>query len=501
MKKLLFLLLLLTVLPVSAKKQPTNPTQPKREFRGAWIQCVNGQYLGKSMEQIRTMLSTQLDQLQQCGINAILFQVRAECDALYRSSYEPWSRYLTGRQGLAPDDGWDPLAWMVDECHKREMECHAWINPYRAKTKGTTEMVPGHVAIRHKERVFQYDGLYILNPALPENRMYTCMIVEDILQRYDVDGIHMDDYFYPYPVAGQPLLDQIYFDADPRGFHDIRDWRRDNVNLLIHDLHRLIHDVKPWVKFGISPFGIYRNDPNRKNTVAGSATNGTQNFDDLYADVRLWAERGWVDYLIPQIYWNFGNRAADYGVLLHWWNDYCGQRPLFIGQDVERTVKEADPNNPSQHQMLIKYDLQRSLPHVQGSCQWYAAAVCNNPGNYRTVLQTRYHRFPALQPLMPFIDKKAPKKPLHVSAMTFGSNIRLTWDAPKSKKELDRAVQYVVYDFQPKEKIHLNNPANILCITRSTRVDLPAQLKGHTIVITALDRLHNESKGVKLKLK
>ncbi|MDO4994511.1 MAG: family 10 glycosylhydrolase [Bacteroidales bacterium] len=501
MKKLIFLLLLLTVLPVSAKKQPTNPTQPKREFRGAWIQCVNGQYIGKSMQQIRTMLSTQLDQLQQCGINAILFQVRAECDALYRSSYEPWSRYLTGRQGLAPDDGWDPLAWMVDECHKREMECHAWINPYRAKTKGTTEMVPGHVAIRHKERVFQYDGLYILNPALPENRMYTCMIVEDILQRYDVDGIHMDDYFYPYPVAGQPLLDQIYFDADPRGFHDIRDWRRDNVSLLIQDLHRLIHDVKPWVKFGISPFGIYHNDPHHRNTAQGSATNGLQNYDDLYADVRLWAERGWVDYLIPQIYWNIGNRAADYGVLLHWWNDYCGQRPLFIGQDVERTVKEADPNNPNQHQMLIKYDLQRSLPHVQGSCQWYAAAVCNNPGNYRTVLQTRYHRFPALQPLMPFIDKKAPKKPLHVSSMTLGRNIRLTWDAPKAKKEQDRAVQYVVYDFQPKEKIRLDNPANILCITRSTRVDLPAQLKGHTIVVTALDRLHNESKGVKLKLK
>ena len=502
--KRIFLLLTLSVLfstVLCAKQRPTSPTQPKREFRGAWIQCVNGQYLGKSMQDIRTMLSQQLDQLQDCGINAILFQVRAECDALYRSKYEPWSRYLTGRQGVAPDDGWDPLAWMVDECHKRGMECHAWINPYRAKTKGTTELVPGHVALRHKERVFQYDGLYILNPALAENRTYTCMVVEDILQRYDVDGIHMDDYFYPYPVAGQPLLDQIYFDADPRGFNDIRDWRRDNVSLLIRDLHHLIRSVKPWVKFGISPFGIYRNDPSHKNTAAGSATSGLQNYDDLYADVRLWAQQGWIDYLIPQVYWNFGTRAADYGVLLHWWNDYCSQRPLFIGQDVERTVKEADPNNRSQHQMLIKYDLQRSLPHIQGSCQWYAAAVCNNPGNYRTVLKTRYHRFPALQPLMPFIDKKAPKKPRNVSAMTYGNAIRLSWNAPKAKKELDRAIQYVVYDFQPKEKVRLDNPANILCITRSTRIDLPLQLKGHTVVVTALDHLHNESKAVKVKVK
>ena len=489
--KRIFLLLTLSVLfstLLCAKQRPTSPTQPKREFRGAWIQCVNGQYLGKSMQDIRTMLSQQLDQLQECGINAILFQVRAECDALYRSKYEPWSRYLTGRQGVAPDDGWDPLAWMVDECHKRGMGCHAWINPYRAKTKGTTELVPGHVALRHKERVFQYDGLYILNPALAENRTYTCMVVEDILQRYDVDGIHMDDYFYPYPVAGQPLLDQIYFDSDPRGFKDIRDWRRDNVSLLR-------------VKFGISPFGIYRNDPSHKNTAAGSATSGLQNYDDLYADVRLWAQQGWIDYLIPQVYWNFGTRAADYGVLLHWWNDYCSQRPLFIGQDVERTVKEADPNNRSQHQMLIKYDLQRSLPHIQGSCQWYAVAVCNNPGNYRTVLKTRYHRFPALQPLMPFIDKKAPKKPRNVSAMTYGNAIRLSWDAPKAKKELDRAIQYVVYDFQPKEKVRLDNPANILCITRSTRIDLPLQLKGHTVVVTALDHLHNESKAVKVKVK
>ena len=244
----------------------TATAQPKREFRGAWIQCVNGQYLGKTPQQLRSMLSEQLDVLHGAGINAILFQVRAEGDALYRSDLEPWSRYLTGTQGKAPDDGWDPLAWMVEECHKRSMECHAWINPYRAKTAGTKEVAVNHVAATHPERLFQYGDLLIFNPALEINRQYTCMVIEDILKRYDVDGLHMDDYFYPYPTAGQSIPDEANFRADPRGFTSIADWRRDNVNILIQEIHDLVRRVKPWVKFGISPFGIYRNSPNGKNS-------------------------------------------------------------------------------------------------------------------------------------------------------------------------------------------------------------------------------------------
>lgn len=473
---------------------------PKREFRGAWIQCVNGQYLGKTPQQLRDMLSSQLDVLQAAGINAILFQVRAEGDALYKSSYEPWSRYLTGTQGTAPSDGWDPLAWMVEQCHSRQMECHAWINPYRAKTKGTTALAVTHAAIKHPERVFQYEDLLIFNPALKENRTYTCMIVEDILNKYDVDGIHIDDYFYPYPVPGVPLPDQQYFQKDPRGFSNIEDWRRDNVNLLIRDLHYIVRATKPWAKFGVSPFGIYRNSPTGKNSKEGSATSGTQNYSDLYADIVYWTKQGWVDYNIPQVYWNFGTKAADYEVLLHWWNDYCGGRPLYIGQDVERTVKEADPKNPNSHQMYAKYDLQRSLSNIQGSCQWYAAAVVNNPANYRTVLEKKYHSTPALQPLMPFIDNKAPKKvkSLSISHYAVNGNI-LTWKAPKAKKEMDKAIQYVVYKFSKGEKIDLNKSANILAITRDTKLKLNTFSKGTTFVVTALDHTHNESKPTKIK--
>lgn len=474
--------------------------QPKREFRGAWIQCVNGQYIGKTSAQIRSMLSKQLDVMQKAHINAIFFQVRAECDALYRSHYEPWSRFLTGTQGKAPEDGWDPLAWMIEQCHSRGMECHAWINPYRAKTKFTTALSPKHIAVRHKERVFEYDGLYILNPAIEINRMYTCMVVEDILLNYDVDGIHMDDYFYPYPVKGLPIKDQVYFDRDGRGFHNIADWRRDNVNMLIHDLHRMIRQVKPWVKFGVSPFGIYRNSPTQRNCREGSATRGTQNYDDLYADVVLWQDKGWVDYLVPQIYWNIGTKVADYEVLCRWWNDYCHNRPLFVGQDVERTIQGKDLQNSQANQTVAKYNLQRSLSHIQGSCQWYAASFVEGKVGYRDVLENNYYTYPALQPLMPFIDHKAPKKPRKIIFHVDGGKVVLSWNAPKAKKELDKAYSYVVYDFKDGEKINLDDPSKILTITRNTFCVLPKDLINHTICVTALDRVQNESKMVKIKL-
>ena len=281
----------------------------KREFRGAWIQCINGQFQGMSPTDMQKTLTRQLDILQQYGTNAIIFQVRAECDALYKSDIEPWSRYLTGRQGQAPTPYWDPLLWMVEQCHKRGMEIHAWINPYRAKTKGTTELAANHMARTHRERCFEYDGLYVLNPGIPENREYICKVVSDIIKRYDVDGLHIDDYFYPYPVAGISIPDDNLYRANTNGFDNIADWRRDNVNVFIKQLSDTIHSIKPWVKFGVSPFGIYRNEKSAPGV--GSKTNGLQNYDDLYADVLKWVNNGWIDYCVPQLYWQIGHKAAD----------------------------------------------------------------------------------------------------------------------------------------------------------------------------------------------
>ena len=379
-------------------------SQNKREFRGAWIQAVNGQWVGVGTQKMQQTLTYQLDELMKDGVNAIIFQIRPECDALYQSNIEPWSRFLTGKQGVAPSPYWDPLQWMVTECHKRGMELHAWINPYRAKTKTTHELDSRHVALRHPEWVFEYDDQYILNPAIPECRNFICHVVGDIVRRYDVDGLHIDDYFYPYPAAGQTIPDDQLFRSNPRGFTNKGDWRRDNVNLFIRQLSDTIHQNKPWVKFGVSPFGIYRN---KKNDPNGSNTNGLQNYDDLYADVLLWVNKGWVDYNVPQLYWEIGHKSADYQELIGWWNRYASNRPLFIGEDVERTVKNADLRNPNIHQLAAKVQLRSQMRNVQGAVLWYAKAAVDNIGNYGTSLRSTYWRYPALQPQMPFIDGKA----------------------------------------------------------------------------------------------
>ena len=490
-KTILFLLALMLTVATEAQK---------REMRGAWIQCVNGQFQGMGTQKMQQTLSYQLDELQKDGVNTIIFQVRPECDALYESKLEPWSRFLTGKQGVAPSPYWDPLQWMITECHKRGMELHAWINPYRAKTKTTKQLASNHIAVRKPMSCFSYDDLFILNPGLPENRDYICEVAKDIVSRYDVDGIHMDDYFYPYPVKGETIPDDEQFRQYGNGIKDIGDWRRYNVNLFIEQFYKTIHATKPWVKVGISPFGIYRN---KKSSPIGSETNGTQNYDDLYADILLWVNNGWLDYNVPQIYWEIGNKAADYETLIKWWSQHASGRPLVIGEDVERTVKYADPQNQNSHQLPAKMRLHRQLPAVKGTVLWYAKAAVDNVGNYGTALRNTYWRYPALQPSMSFLSDKAPKKVTKVKPLWMSGDYVLFWTAPKSKDWQDTAEKYVVYRFAPGEKVDINDPSKIVAITAATYYKLPYAdgKKKYTYVVTALNRLQNESKIVKKKIK
>ena len=474
--------------------------QQKREFRGAWIQCVNGQFKGIGTETMQRTLTYQLNELQKDGCNAIIFQVRPECDALYESDLEPWSYYLTGKQGDKPYPYWDPLQWMIDECHRRGMELHAWINPYRAKTKSPHQNAANHVIVRHPEWTFTYDGLTLLNPAFKECRDYICDVVKDIVERYDVDGLHIDDYFYPYPVAGVEIPDEAQFRATPNGMKNRDDWRRYNVNLFIQQVYETIHQTKPWVKFGVSPFGIYRN---KKSDPNGSLTNGLQNYDQLYADVLLWDANGWMDYCVPQLYWEIGNKAADYDELIHWWNRHLTRTALYIGEDVERTVKFADLTNKNVHQLGAKMALHAELPRIQGTVLWYAKAAVDNVGNYGTLLRNNYWQTPALQPLMPHIDDKAPKAPRKLKVIKMDDDEQvLFWTAPKGRGWKDEAVKYVVYRFEHGEPLNIDDPSKIVKITTDCLYPLPADQPGrYTYVVTALDRMHNESKIAKKKVK
>lgn len=478
----------------------TGSAYPKREFRAAWIQSVNGQFRGMPTEKLKQNLIGQLNSLQKAGINAIIFQVRPEADALYASRLEPWSRFLTGVQGKAPEPYWDPMQFMIDECHKRGMEFHAWINPYRTKTTLKSELAPNHVYNIHPEWFVTYGDQLYFDPALPESRRHICMVVSDIVSRYDVDAVHMDDYFYPYPIKGKDFPDDASFARFGGGFSNKGDWRRSNVNVLIKKLHETIREIKPWVKFGVSPFGIYRNE---SSDPLGSKTKGLQNYDDLYADVLLWAREGWIDYNIPQIYWHIGHPIADYETLVKWWAKNTENRPLFIGQSVMNTVQNADPKNPSINQLPRKMALQRAYQTIGGSCQWPASAVIENAGKYRDALIAEYHKYPALPPVFDFMDNEVPGKVRKMKPIWTEDGYILFWTAPKYKEEMNRAVQYVVYRFNDKEKVNIDDPSHIVAITRDNFYKLPYE-DGKTkyrYVVTALDRLHNESKSVGKKIK
>lgn len=471
------------------------------------MQVVNGQYQGLTTQEQQHKLLSQLDALQQVGVNAVFFQVRPEADALYKSSMEPWSRFLTNRQGAAPAPSWDPLQFMIDACHARGMELHAWINPFRAKMKNLSmsELSPLHPYHKHPERFIAYDGMLLFDPGLQENRDYICSVAADIVRRYDVDGLHIDDYFYPYPVAGVEFGDARTYAANRRGIDDKGDWRRDNVNLFIEQLFRTVRETKPWVKFGVSPFGIYHNGTKSfVDGVPGSSTRGLQNYDDLYADVLLWIREGWVDYVVPQLYWEIGHSSADYAKLIGWWAQHADGRPLYIGQDLERSLRSTDIRKAHSNQLDSKFRMQRGWSSIDGYCWWYADAV-------RSALSTTEGKASilpltkgtiALQPLAPWMDDKAPDKVRRPAVIDTADGPVLCWTAPGCKHEADRATRYVVYRFGGNEKVDLNSPYHIIGTTQNTFFALKdhAQKGKNVFVITALDRLQNESKGVTLRV-
>jgi uncharacterized lipoprotein YddW (UPF0748 family) len=472
----------------------------KREFRGVWIQTVyQDEYKRMTPEQLRADFILKLNYLQACRINAVLFQVRPEADAFYKSDIEPWSRFYTGKQGLAPEGEFDLMQFLIEECHKRNMEFHAWLNPYRAGTEGSTVFADSHVIHTFPGRFVKYNNQILFDPGQPQNRRFICSVVEDIVSRYDVDGIHIDDYFYPYPVAGVPFPDDRSFRQYGlrQGYTEATrgDWRRANVNMLIKELEQTIHQAKPWVRFGISPFGIYRN---RKNTPdgSGSDTNGLQNYDDLYADVLHWLEQGWIDYNIPQLYWEIGHPAADYATLINWWDKHASGRHLYIGQDVDRTMKA--------NQLTRKMQYEKQLPHINGHCFWPANEIMWNNKGVADSLRYHYHRYPALLPAYTHLHDLPPKEVKDLQAEHTPEGIWLHWNADMNPENLQSTSYFVIYRFEKKEKIEINNPAHIVGITKDTSYLLPYDKRKGEVryVVTAVDRFHNESKkGVRIKIK
>ena len=402
MKTRYSLLLLLSFLALTAPAQ-----NPKRELRAAWVAHVfNLDWPSRrtlTPAQQRQEFITLLDGHRQAGLNAVVVQVRASADAIYPSTIEPWSEWLTGTQGQAPSPAYDPLAFMVRESHRRELEFHAWLNPYRALTNAasTAVVAPNHVTVLHPDWVVPYGNLRVLDPGLPAVRQYLVRVVMDVVRRYDVDAIHFDDYFYPSPQAGIVFNDDASFAANPRGFASKADWRRNNVDIFVKAVSDSIRAVKPRVKFGISPRGVWRNG----TAVGGTATTAFQSYTDIFADSRKWLRRGWVDYLAPQVYFAIGQTAANYALIVPWWSQQVNPdtvRHVYVGQApyrISATATEVGFRSPSQLPSQIR--LLRQQPNVRGSIYYKTVDLRANRLGFTDSLRTNFYRFPALLPTMP----------------------------------------------------------------------------------------------------
>jgi uncharacterized lipoprotein YddW (UPF0748 family) len=488
----------LLVLIVSTFFSPCLQAQaPKREFRGAWIATVKNIDWPSQADLYSDVqageFTEMLDRLKEVGMNAVIVQIRPSGDAFFESPFEPWSEWLTGTQGKAPEPYFDPLRFMLDEAHRRGMEFHAWINPFRADMDWFEgkERAPSHISQTQPEWTLPYGRNLYLDPGIPYARDYIVDLIMDVVRRYPVDAIHFDDYFYPYKIQDEVFPDSLSFRLYGRDFIDRGDWRRNNVNQFIHQLHDSLRYNYPAVQLGISPFGVWRNqavDPTGSATQAGQTS-----YDDLYADIRLWLRQGWIDYVAPQAYFSIGYPPADFSEITRWWAQNCAGKRLYIGHGPYKVGNNHDQNwnDPSQIPRQIRAT--RENEAVDGSIFFSANWFNRNPLGFADSLQWNYYRTPALVPNVLKGDAIPPMPPELANPHSLPRGIELQW-SPSAYG--DSAAYYVIYRSQGKELPstnavylhHVQGSNELLLLDEKTRF-----LKRYHYMLTAVDRQHNES--------
>lgn len=493
---LMFVFLLIPSSSLAARSVPKGKLESTREMRAVWVASVYNldwpSKKGLPVAEQKQEFIRLLDEIKAMNMNAVIMQIKPTADAFYPSAYGPWSEYLTGTQGKDP--GYDPLEFMIKEAHKRGLEFHAWFNPYRITMNHTdlSLLSADHPARQHPDWTIAYGNQLYYNPGIPETQDFIIGGIEEVVKNYDIDAVHMDDYFYPYKIAGVPFPDQETYETyGKKAFAHIEDWRRDNVNQLVKQINDTIKKEKPYVKFGISPFGVWRNikdDPTGSNTTAGMT-----NYDDLYADTREWIQQHDIDYVTPQIYWSIGFQAAAYDVLTKWWSNEVKGEPvhLYIGQAAYKINQNSDPawSDPEEYFRQIKLNRQSQL--VQGSMHFSLKDLNRNPLNVKDRLIEESYRKPALIPEMPWLHQKAPKKPLIQSVKKTADGAAL-----QIKNDPHSTVSYyAVYRLTNKGTYELLQTVRKEKGAITTIKDLLVnQKKMDTYKITALNRLHHESK-------
>ncbi|MBD3409838.1 MAG: family 10 glycosylhydrolase [Ignavibacteriales bacterium] len=467
---------------------------PKRELRAAWVATVANidwprDRNAPATEQVFELIQL-FDALEEAGINAVFFQVRTEADALYMSPHEPWSYWLTGEQGTPPDPFFDPLAYAVELAHQRNMELHAWFNPYRAAHDvAKYEAARSHVTKRRPDLTLKFGDYRLLDPGSPEVRRIVKRVVADVVTRYDVDGVHFDDYFYPYDKIESE--DSLSFDWFGGETLDVDDWRRHNVNRLMAELYAAIKSVKPRVKFGISPFGIV------KNEYAG--TDGFDSYEILYCDPLTWINDRTIDYVNPQLYWKIGHERADFAKLLPWWASVKGARHLYVGLYASKMARE-DYEDPAMLGKQLR--MTRAIDGVDGVVYFSAKAIGGNWNGLADSMRTDWFAYPSFPPTAPWLDALPPKEPFDPVARpdSASGGARLSWGDPRPAEDGEKPYYYVVYSADDRAP-NVEDPRDVLRVLPPGKrgfVDADYE-EGRVYLVSAFDRLHNESAPVKVR--
>ena len=501
MNKTLWLLLLILL---SVKSKAQYQIGYARQMRAVWVSTVKmldyPSARNLSSAELKTEYIRLLDTLHALGINTIIFQVRPAADAFYPSPYEPWSEWLTGKQGRAPKPYFDPLKFFITQAHKRHIQFHAWINPFRAiATIQYADVIPQHISKTHKKWCFDYGINRYFNPGIPQVRNYIVAVIADLVRRYDIDGIHFDDYFYPYPIRDEknhlvPIPDYRTYRKYGKGFKSIKQWRRHNITEFIKQVHDTIKAIKPYIIFGISPNAVWRNST---KDPRGSHTQGLAAYDWLYADVLQWDSLRLVDYIAPQLYFPIGNKYADFRTLLSWWSKNIKNANLFIGLNllgIDTTGKLTPWFKPSELSRQLTMTLKDTA--VKGVFLYRSRAIEHNPFGYDDTLRKRFFTSWALSPKFPFADTLPPAPP-KLRQLRTKDTIKLAWSYQQDTTAADDSIAfYSVYIFRVtdtsivRDTVLLTDKPELKVIFRHR---LFQRKQMYFVQICAWDRFDNQS--------
>ncbi|MGL4789682.1 MAG: glycoside hydrolase family 10 protein [Cetobacterium sp.] len=486
----IFCLFLITLSVVFAK-------DGDREFRGVWIATVDNinwpSKQGLSIEEQKKEFIDILDEIKSLNMNAVIMQVRPTADRFYgKVTKEPWSKYITGEIGKNP--GYDPLEFFIEEAHKRNLEFHAWFNPYRITLKKNEEIAKDHIARKNPEWVIQYDEKLYYDPGNPAAREFTENVIVDVVKNYNIDGVHMDDYFYPYPVLDKnkkvvPFGDDKTYKLYGKELTR-EDWRRKNTDTFVRELSKKIKKAKPYVKFGISPFGVWRNND---KDITGSATRaGAENYDTLYADTRTWIKNEWIDYIVPQIYWDFNLKVAQYDILVDWWiNEVKDSNVnLYVGHAAYKIDTTKAWKNEKELIEQIKYN--RKSKGVAGSVFFGFDKIQKNSLNIKDNLKKEVYQNQILPSRTPWIDEVPPKPVTNLVGKITKDGVLLTWDDPAN----NYSDYYAIYRSRNKDFDGVSSKYLLGTVKRKyglKYLDKTAQ-KGENYYykVSPVDKVHNE---------